>query len=407
MSRTHIVSQGDTFESIARRYYGDELQAPRIIDANPGSLVLVNGSFVAIPDQQDAPLNNTPKTTGESEVTLLIDNQRFKFWEEVVINRTIDSFDTVEFTAPFEAERQSFRERFKPFSYKTVNVDIGDTPLFTGTMVGVTPDITPSKKSVSVSCYSKPGVINDCNPPASQFPVEYNGQTLFDIANKLCRPFGVQVISYEGVASLFGQVACDPGKRIFAFLATLAKERGLIMSSDERGRLVFQRSVFAGSPVAILRQGESPLVDVAPSFSPQEYYSSITGLENVKIGTEGSQYTVNNPRLTGVVRPMTFSVKDTEGGDVQGAVEAKAGRMFGNMVSYNVSVCTWRDPRGNLWKPNTTVKLIAPDAMIYSEYEFIIRGVKFKKSKSESAELNLVVPGSFSGAIPEVLPWDE
>ena len=94
-------------------------------------------------------------------------------------------------------------------------------------------------------------------------------------------------------------------------------------------------------------------------------------------------------------------------GDVKAAVEAKAGRMYGDSVSYSVTVSTWRDVSGNLWKPNTRIKLKAPQVMIYSDYTFLIKNVTFFKNDStETALLDLVLPGSFAGLIPESLPWD-
>ena len=76
-------------------------------------------------------------------------------------------------------------------------------------------------------------------------------------------------------------------------------------------------------------------------------------------------------------------------------------------MAYTCRVSTWRDPAGNLWAPNTTVTLTAPDAMIYDKYEFIIRSVTFETDRAtETATLNLVLTGSFSGEIPDSLPWD-
>ena len=104
---------------------------------------------------------------------------------------------------------------------------------------------------------------------------------------------------------------------------------------------------------------------------------------------------------------MTFKAPDTLNADVKAAVEAKAGRMFGNMAAYSVTVSTWRDPQGDLWEPNTTVKLLAPGAMIYNEYEFVIRSVDLDvEGDKRTATLDLVIPGSFSGVIPKVLPWE-
>ena len=82
--------------------------------------------------------------------------------------------------------------------------------------------------------------------------------------------------------------------------------------------------------------------------------------------------------------------------------------MFGDMAAYSIRVATWRDPDGALWAPNTTITLLAPGAMVYKEYEFVIRAVEFEGNRAARvATLELVIPGSFSGKIPEVLPWDE
>jgi prophage tail gpP-like protein len=81
--------------------------------------------------------------------------------------------------------------------------------------------------------------------------------------------------------------------------------------------------------------------------------------------------------------------------------------MFANALTIVVNVPTWRDPKGKLWKPNTTVTLLEPNAFIYKETEFLVRDVYLKQSKAEkSASLGLVLPGAFSGSAPAELPWD-
>jgi hypothetical protein len=57
--------------------------------------------------------------------------------------------------------------------------------------------------------------------------------------------------------------------------------------------------------------------------------------------------------------------------------------------------------------PNTTVNVLAPGAMIYENYELLIRSVEMVYTTGKRvANLNLIFPGSLSGQIPEVLPWD-
>lgn len=411
MSTTYSVIIGDTFESISRKKYGTEKEADLIARANPGvAQPLTAGTTLIVPALPDAPQNVQQQAAAdtEDEVAILIDGKRFRFWDRVRITRSIDTMDTVEFGAPFDSEAPGFRGTFRPFSFKTVVITVGGTPLFTGTMVAVNPVVGNAQKVISVSGYSLPGVLNDCTSPASSFPLEFDNQGLREIATAMAAPFGISVDFRADQGAVFERVASEPGKKVSAFLTELAKQRNLIISSSPRGKLVFLQSSEGGQPVARLQQGVAPVLSVTPFFSPQEYYSHITGIEPVVVGLAGSQFTVKNPRLLGVTRPLTFNAPDTLDADVKSAVEAKTGRMFGNMASYSVHVATWRDPSGKLWEPNTSIKLLSPDAMIYKEYEFIIRSIEFSRDRAtETATLNLVIPGSFSGKVPEALPWDE
>jgi len=413
---TYKVVNGDTFDNIARKKYGTETEAGRIAEANPGaSEPLVVGTVLTIPTIPKAPSNIQQRTTANdpNEVALLINGNRFRYWDRVSITQTLDSISTINFGAPFESESPGFKKTFRPFSYNDIVVTMGGDPLFTGTMIGVNPNIDVTRKTIEVSGYSLPGVLGDCTIPASAFAgesnkLEFDNQGLIEIATTLAGLFGIDVEFQDDQGAIFERVALKPDETILKFLIKLAKQRNLIVSSTSTGKLLFLRPITISPPVAILRQGATPVLSVTPTFNPQKYFSHATGLETAIVGIGGSQFTVKNPHMDGVIRPFNFIVNDTLSADVKTTVEAKLGRMFGDIVGYSVQLTTWRDPLGNLWEAGKTVKLIAPDAMVYNEYEFIIRSVTFDRdSKSETAVLNLTFPESFSGEIPKVLPWDE
>ena len=406
----YVVSTGDTFRSIARKVYGSDQYAGLISGANPGAVEpLTVGARLSVPPRPAAPKNRLTRAPAETEneVSIMVDGVRFRNWSGMRLLRGLDTVDALDFIAPFDSSAADVRETFRPFSFKPLVLTVGGDVLFTGTLVGVLPVVSAQKKTVSVSGYSVPGVLNDCTAPASVYPIEFNGLALPEIAAALAEPFGIPV-SFEGPpGGTFERVALGPGQKIFSFLSDLARQRGLIVSSTTDGALLFQQSAPAGQPVAVLSQGASPVTAVDPHFSPQEYYSHVTGLEPVQLGSPGSQYTAKNPYLSGVVRPLTFTSPDVQGGDIGDSVAAKIARMFANMASYTVHVTTWRDAGGQLWAPNTTIALDAPDAMIYGRHDFIIRSVAFHKNAGgETASLDVVLPGSFSGQIPGVLPWE-
>ena len=399
--------QGDTFETIARKVYGDDLKAADVRRANPGlSEPLQPGASVNVPG---APEDSTAGTldVGPDEVTLKIDGRRFRYWTQVEISRSVDKLSAVTFAAPFDPDDQAQRETFRPFTFRPVTVAIGDEDLFDGTMVAAMPSASPNTSTVAVSCYGRPGVLNDCPPPASAFPFEFNGLNVQQIAEELGKLFGVGVRFEADPGAVFRRVKLEPDKKILPFLIDLAQQRGLIITDTVSGDLLFTTTDDLYFPVATLRQGEQPLVSVVPTFKPQEYYSDITAMKSTKVGSRGSQYTAKNGRLEGVLRPMNFVAKDGRRADTATAARAKLGRMFANAASYVATVATWRDPAGDLWTPNTTVKVLYPNAMIYTEIELLIRDVVLvSDAKSKVARLSLVFPEAFSGGVPEVLPWD-
>ncbi len=341
------------------------------------------------------------------DVAILIDQQRWRAWQSVDITLELDSFASVTFTSPWEPERRAMRETFRPFSFKPLDVLIGGERLFTGTLVGVAPTVEPDSRTLQASGYSLPGVLVDAMEPASAFPLELSGLTLRQIAEKLVEPWGLSVQMEAPDGAPFRRVAINPDQRVYSFLVDLAQQRGLVISDTAEGGVRFLQSSPGGEPVAWLREGEQPLLNVSPSFDPQSYFSEITGLAKTRVGRGGTKYTVQNDRLSGVLRPHTFTLGDTDGADVPAATRAKLGRMFGNALAVQADVPTWRTNDGALWQPNSTLILEAPGAMIFRETEFLIRTVTFhQEKKSQSATLGLVLPGAFSGEIPEVLPWD-
>lgn len=345
----------------------------------------------------------------ENETTVIIENKRFRYWTEIRLTRAVDNIDTVEVRAPFDPYDKTQRELFKPISYKPLSVAVNDEPRFTGTMVQCSPDMSTSSSVVSLAAYSLPGVLGDCPAPATALPSAYKKQNLRDIATISAEPFDIKVLFRGDPGPVFSEAVRDPGQAVLPFLVDLAKERNLVACSTSEGALLFWEAITGGAPVASLEQRKSPLLAVTPTFNPSQYYSEITGLRPVRVRAKKSvQFTARNTLLPGVLRPFVFEVDRGLDGDVETAVRAKTGRMYANMVSYEVAVATWRDKRGNLWEPNTIVRLYAPGAMIYKETDFVIRSIVFRRGPSvETATLSLVLPGSFTSDSPGGFPWDE
>jgi len=350
-----------------------------------------------------------PREHGPDEVSVEIEGVEFQYWSEIEVTLSIDTFSTCQFSAPFEPDSFEFRERFRPFKFKPMQVLLGGDPLFTGTMVGIEPEEDENGSRVTVTGYSLPGVLGDCHPPPDTVPLEFKGFDFKAILEAVANPFGLATDVRVDVGGPFEKAAFEVDKKPLEFLIELAKQRNVVLSNTAEGAVLCWRSVPTGSPVA--RLGNRPIRKVSAGFNAQEYFSQVTGFTPPKKrkGKDGSKFTERNPWLTNVLRPMSFKLDGVEPADAPTAVRAKLGRMFAGMAGFSIDdLPTWRDPQGELWRQNTTVTLERPSVMIYRETEFLIRDVVLHDDhEKKTSGLNLVLPGAFDGKVPGHLPWDE
>lgn len=366
----------------------------------------------------------------------------FMHWSEIEMVSSIDAFTSVGFRAPFEPSRSELREAFRPLSYRPVSVLLGKHQLqFTGRMVCVEAELTSDRREVVVQANSLPSVLADCTAPAKTTNGrQFNGLKLEDIANELCTPLGFnarfaderstfidtngdgelerdrsssraqQKRIEDSFAAAFPRVRLEPNQKVFEFLTKLAKQRGVLITDSPTGDLVFQRATYTGRPVAHFEEGVAPLVAIKPNFNPSEYYSHVTAIVSKKRGQKAGRFTVRNPFLAddGITRPHSFDATDCQVGSGPQIAADFMSRMFGNAVSWEIELPTFVDPQGEYFRPNTTITVRAPSAMIYQKSELLIREVT-KRQTADSTSCTLVVclPSAFSGIMPATLPWLE
>lgn len=434
----YTTASNETFETVSRRVYGHEGYADLLREANPGldpldtggtsdvlSTPLPPGASLYIPPEPGEPIPPEPLVTpvneerkrflsepapdrgdGTNTVILRIGGVDFPYWTSFSLDRAVGSFSRVSVEAPYNVDDETFKSLFTPLSFTPVEVLIGGVTSFTGRLLS--PEMSTSKDAdkLSVEAYSMPATLNNCMMPASALPLEFEGQSLAEITEALTRAHGISVRVNGDIGPTFNRVGFDASAKIVHFLIPLAKQRGIQIADTPGGNCLLHTPAEAGRPVARLAEGQVGVESVSVQYNDDEWYSSITGIQSLSTDFTSGRVTVINPHLRGINRPFTFKVQDTQGGDLQTAVEAMAGRMIAGAVQYTVSVSAWRDTNGDLWRPNTTVVLRAPGARVHRDTEFLIRQVVLtRKPAAERAVLTLVLPGAYSGEIPERMPW--
>lgn len=372
-------------------------------------------------------------------VGVAIAGKQFDFWSEVSFTDPLDSYAQISFVAPFEPDRAEFRRQFRPFSFALVEATVNGERVFTGTLMPVAPSRVADSSVTDVAAYARAAKLADCDMPYDAVPFECNGLAFDRIAKHFCTPLAIGVDMDDNdpgpaflrvkptrrskvkkpprVSGGAGQETLTVDGNVHEFLAELARQRGFVLSSNPNGDLLVRRGISSAAenpltlPIYRFTEGEQPMLTIVPQFNPREWFSELTGVVPAKKGRPGSKFTMRNPFFTATGaerRTNSFQLDDTEAADAPAAVAARMGRMVANCVQYTLTVPTWRDPRGGLWRSNTIVSVLAPSAMIYSEYEFLVRNVTFfQDANQETAQLELVLPGSFGGDLPGALPWSD
>ncbi len=340
----------------------------------------------------------------DNVIKLVIGSDEFKFWSSFSITRSIDTLDVFNFDAPF-GENSGIKDAIKPLQFKPGQLFIDDELLSTIVLVNPLPTLNAESNSISVDGYSKPGVLNDCNIKQDRYPIQLKDQTLEQIANTLAVFFGVEVEFTGSSGAKFKKVKLEIDWKPLNFLIKLAKERGFLISNTVDGKLLFWK-LNKKAVTTALKEGQTPLLSVTPNFSPQKYFSEVTGLSSRSVIKDPESVTIDNKNLS-VNRPFAYRVKNRLfGADLKNAVKWKMGLMIGNAIKYSIVVQGLRDERGEIWKPNTFINLTAPSTYVNNETKFVIKNLTLSKGDAETTTMDLVLPESYSGEIPERLPWD-
>jgi prophage tail gpP-like protein len=424
MSRPHKVESGDTLGAISIRYLGSFSKWNKIVTANPqlsgrrkladGSPVIYPGDILAIPDEDKSAIPPAPQTqtvelsNSEQDISIVIGGYKFLGFTGYELNFGYDSFDTFSFTAPFDIASKAIADVIQPFTFKNCEVYYNGKLKMKGTLLTPDPELTGEAKEITLQGYPLCGILNDCTVPLAQYPAEYAGLDIKQIAGPICDAYGIKVLFDGDTGGTFEKVSVEPTEKVLNFLVKLSKQRNLLFTNDANGRLLFF-SPKDERPFAAFEEGKTPLLSIKPKFNAQAFYSHIIGFSKADANHEADQYVYENKYLTqkGITRCQTIIADDADEGSLEAAVKAYAGRMFADCVSYELECEGHVNQDKEVFKKGMTVCVKAPGAMIRRETNFVARNIKMKRTiEGKTTSMTLVLPGSWSGNIPEVLPWE-
>jgi prophage tail gpP-like protein len=265
---------------------------------------------------------------------------------------------------------------------------------------------TDGSLSLSISGRDKTGDLADCSA-APTGPAEWRNATLLQVARQVCAPFGISVAAQTDVGAPFVRLAINPHESALSLLEKAARQRGVLVVSDGVGGLLLTSGGRAAAPGDLIVGGGGLVQSAAftfddthrfsdiyvkgqsekcaghrPSGAPPMGHDYVPGTQPNMAGAQAIEAAgilmtghATDPEVTRF-RPSVRMTRTQSGSATQQQQAEWAVRVArGESTGLTYTVLDWR-ANGELWRPNTTVR-------VYDRYAgiddvMLIRSVGFR-----------------------------
>nr|WP_247687997.1 contractile injection system protein, VgrG/Pvc8 family [Pectobacterium versatile] len=278
-------------------------------------------------------------------------------------------------------------------------VSIGSARVMTGYIDDFIPSYDADNVSLRVMGRDKTGDLVDSSVVDKSG--QWRGQTLEQLAATICKPYGIEVINETDTGEVFGSITLEQGETGFELLDRLAKQRGVLMTSDAWGRLIITRASTIRAGVSLVL-GDNILA-ARGRFSWRERASQYIVKGSAAAGgatwddqpvkvVGGRQVIVTDSEITRYRPKILVNEDNLTVGGASARGEWYKTRMLGEANTTEITVAGWRESgaTGTLWQTNRLISV--KDVIQQLDVTWLIKTVSFMESDSGRLTVLTLVP---------------
>lgn len=282
----YTVVKGDTLWDIAAAAYGNPRKWEIIYKANkgilrdpkiyPNTVVLIYpGEILNIPpdgekDKLKNDLDSGSKISKGENLRFIIDGKEIN----VISGRCALYLDTLSDGFSFTVDVKN-APSITPFGFEKCEVFLDDIKLLDGVIYSGD-NISESKAEVlNITGYAKSKNIVDS---VSEPPFVYRDKTLKEICKALCDPFGRTIKDEVNDTYKFKKVQIDRQEKIGSFLLKLAKQRRVLLRSNEISEIEIIRANTDSAPILSINDDTELADPITFSFNGEKRFSKYIAL---------------------------------------------------------------------------------------------------------------------------------
>lgn len=331
-------------------------------------------------------------------------------------NRKVEYFNAFRFNLVHDAVGStfSFQFYFDPFDielkelscvthFHEVTLEYNDELFLTGVLTSQKFSQQSKKTLATFGGYSKPGVLEDCQIPPSIYPLQSNGLSLERIAQKCVQPFvrnyglsmAIDPIVQSKMSGSFKNSTASATQTIKDYLTTLATQKDIIISHNEKGQLYFTMANTKQKPLFEIdtTKEAAPGTTLSLDYNGQSMHSHITVQKSASMdGGNAGSYTIRNPYVIGsVYRPKVGSQTSGTDNDTKSAARRMLGDELRNL-KLTITTDRWIVD-GKIIKPNNLISIYAPELYLYYKKDWFVESINFDGDNTKTtATINCVLP---------------
>ena len=259
--------------------------------------------------------------------------------------------------------------------------------------------------------YSLPGFLEDCQISPDNYPLQMDGLTLRQIAEKIIKPFRLSMIVDPVVSgamnSVYEKATAEPGETIKDFLTKLATQKNILISHNENGAVLFTRANTKKEPILdfdVTLPNPIPFTHMQLGFDGQRMHSEIHVIKQAdENGGNVGQSKIVNPYVPFVYRPRV--IVQSAGNDVDTDLVAR-NALSEELKGLKLIIQTdrWEYNENGIILPNNIITVLNPKVYCYKKTKWFVEQVDFQGDQEKlTTTMTCVLPEVYNGQTPTYL----
>lgn len=335
---------------------------------------------------------------------LKINNKKFDFFNSFNMTLKYDAIASAfSFNVYFNPENPDHKELMQPGAYNSCEVIHNGETLIKGVIISQTFNNSPVKQLSALGGYSFTGVLEDCEIPTSIYPLQSDGLTLKEIAEKIIKPFGLSMVIDSAVEKEMGEVYDVSKAKVTqsckAYLSELAAQKNVIISHTAKGSLLFTKAKTNQKPFLNFPEATTPATSMSLSFNGQAMHNSITVMKEADAdGGNAGEATISNP-LCNRFRPKVLVQSSGDDIDTEKAARTALSNELKNVV-LTITTDRWEVDE-KIIKPNSIISVHNHELYLYKKTNWFVEEITFVgDNKQTTATMKCVLPSVYDNSTP-------